>query len=237
MGRVRVRSCREAIVVTTQTESTIESYDGQFGTFVITPDDRREVVIYRIGLGIAAFSFALGASILMLAGSSSGPSYGLLWAVSGLYGLMWLGLGVSLWFIHIYLRPLHLALQLFWLVGGLASLGIAIAFPGPLALTVYQQPLSILGIGFTFAALTGIFFKEAFCFNRFETKILTLLVPALLLTHMLGAMPVQLGQQLLVVWAVLFTVFALRKMVQPIPPDIGDKSVFEYLKQQRQANA
>ena len=54
---------------------------------------------------------------------------------------------------------------------------------------------------------------------------------------MLGAMPVQLGQQLLVVWAVLFTVFALRKMVQPIPPDIGDKSVFEYLKQQRQANA
>ncbi|MEA5465120.1 DUF2301 domain-containing membrane protein [Leptothoe sp. PORK10 BA2] len=225
-------------MVTTQTESnpesTLETYDGQFGTFVITPDDRREVVIYRIGLGVAAFSFALGVSLLILAGA---PSDQLLWAISGLYGLMWLGLGVSLWFIHIYLRPLHLALQVFWLVGGVASLGIAIAFPGPLALTVYQQPLSILGIGFTFAALTGIFFKEAFCFNRLETKILTLLVPALLLTHMVGALPVDLGQQLLGVWGVLFTVFALRKLVQPIPPDIGDKSVFDYLKQQNQARA
>ena len=220
-------------MVTIQTESTLETYDGQFGTFVITPDDRREVVIYRIGLAVAAFSFALGAGLLML--GSAIP--GMLWAISGLYLLMWLGLGVSLWCIHIYLRPLHQALQIFWLVGGLASLGLAISFPTPLALTVYQQPLSVLGIGFTFAALTGIFFKEAFCFNRLETKVLTLLVPATLLTHMVGAMPVTLGQNLLMVWAVLFTVFALRKLVQPIPPDIGDKSVFEYLKQQRQASA
>ena len=220
-------------MVTIQTESSLETYDGQFGTFVITPDDRREVVIYRIGLAVAAFSFALGASLLLLGSATSG----MLWAISGLYLLMWLGLGVSLWFIHIYLRPLLLALQLFWLVGGLASLGLAISFPTPLALTVYQQPLSVLGIGFTFAALTGIFFKEAFCFNRLETKVLTLLVPAMLLTHMVGAMPIGLGQNLLMVWAVLFTVFALRKLVQPIPPDIGDKSVFEYLKQQRQASA
>ncbi len=224
---------QEMIMVAAQTESTIETYEGQFGNFVITPDDRREVVIYRIGLGVAAVSFAIGVTILL----TSGITAQLLWLISGLYLTMWLGLGVSLWFIHIYLRPLHKALQAFWLVGGLASLGITLMVPGPLALTVYQQPLSILGVGFTFAALTGIFFKEAFCFNRLETKVLTLLVPAMLLTHMVGAMPVTLGRQLLGLWAVLFAVFALRKLVQPIPPDIGDKSVFEYLKQQRQANA
>ncbi|MEM7797321.1 MAG: DUF2301 domain-containing membrane protein, partial [Cyanobacteria bacterium P01_C01_bin.118] len=171
-------------------------------------------------------------TLLLLGGSTTG----LLWLISGLYFVMWAGLGVSLWFIHIYLRPLHQALQLFWLVGGITSIGLAVAFPAPLALTAYVKPLSILGIGFTFAALTGIFFKEAFCFNRFETKVLTLLVPAMLLTHMLGALPLTLGRDLLVVWAVLFSVFALRKLVQPISPDIGDKSVFEYLKQQRQAN-
>ncbi|MEM9485571.1 MAG: DUF2301 domain-containing membrane protein [Cyanobacteria bacterium P01_F01_bin.116] len=212
--------------------SNIESYEGQFGAFVITPEDRREVIIYRLGLSVAAFSFALAVTLLLLGGSTTG----LLWLISGLYFVMWAGLGVSLWFIHIYLRPLHQALQLFWLVGGIASIGLAIAFPAPLALTAYVKPLSILGIGFTFAALTGIFFKEAFCFNRFETKVLTLLVPAMLLTHMLGALPLTLGRDLLVVWAVLFSVFALRKLVQPISPDIGDKSVFEYLKQQRQAN-
>jgi uncharacterized integral membrane protein len=32
-------------------------------------------------------------------------------------------------------------------------------------------------------------------------------------------------------------VFALRKVMQPIPPDIGDKSVFAYLKQQRTAHS
>ncbi|MEM8612206.1 MAG: DUF2301 domain-containing membrane protein [Cyanobacteria bacterium P01_H01_bin.105] len=220
-------------MVTAPSKPSLETYEGQFGTFAITADDRHEVVIYRCGLAIAAFSFALGVVLLSL-GSGGTNS---LWAMSACYLVMWLGLGVSLWFIHIYLRPLHQALQIFWLVGGLASLGIAITIPGPLALTVYEQPFSILGIGFTFAALTGIYFKEAFCFNRLETKLLVPLVPSLLLTYMVGAIPNDIGRGLLVAWAVLFVVFALRKLVQPIPPDIGDKSVFDYLEQQRQTNA
>jgi uncharacterized integral membrane protein len=40
-----------------------------------------------------------------------------------------------------------------------------------------------------------------------------------------------------VTWAILFIIFALRKVLQPIPPDIGDKSVFDYLKRQKQATA
>jgi uncharacterized integral membrane protein len=78
--------------------------------------------------------------------------------------------------------------------------------------------------------LTGIYFKEAFCFNRAETKVLTVIVPLLLLGHLLGILPTQAEQFLLGVWATLFLVFALRKVVQAIPPDIGDKSVFTYLK-------
>ncbi len=220
-------------MVAVPSETSLETYEGQFGPFVITPDDRREVVIYRGGLTLASLSFALGVVMLTLGNGSPG----LMWAISACYLAMWLGLGVSLWFIHIYLRPLHQALQGFWLVGGLASLGIAIAIPKPLALTVYEQPFSILGIGFTFAALTGIFFKEAFCFNRLETKLLVPIVPTLLLTHMVGAVPGSIARGLLIVWAILFIVFALRKVLQPIPDDIGDKSVFDYLKQQRQANA
>ncbi|MDV3349444.1 DUF2301 domain-containing membrane protein [Leptothoe sp. ISB3NOV94-8A] len=219
-------------MVTAPSDTSLETYEGQFGPFVITADDRREVVIYRCGLAIAAFSFALGVMLLRLGNGSTG----LLWTISGCYLTMWLGLGISLWFIHIYLKPLHQALQGLWLAGGLASLGIAIGVPGPLALTAYEQPLSILGIGFTFAAMTGIFIKEAFCFNRLETKFLVPLVPSLLLTHMAQAMPSHIGQGLLIAWAVLFVIFALRKLMQPIPPDIGDKSVFEHLKQKRQAN-
>ncbi|HEY9804564.1 MAG TPA: DUF2301 domain-containing membrane protein, partial [Leptolyngbyaceae cyanobacterium] len=53
----------------------------------------------------------------------------------------------------------------------------------------------------------------------------------LLLGHLVGILPSQWEQILLGVWAVLFIVFAVRKAIQAIPPDIGDKSVFAYLKQ------
>ncbi|HEY9747508.1 MAG TPA: DUF2301 domain-containing membrane protein, partial [Allocoleopsis sp.] len=148
-----------------------------------------------------------------------------------------LALGVSLLTIHIYLVPLHRALQAFWAIGSLSAIVLALQADEPLGSFVYNHPLSLLGVGFTFAALTGIFFKEAFCFNRPETKILTPLVPILLLGHMVGILPPQGEQMLLAVWAALFLVFACRKLIQPISPDIGDKSVFEYLHQQRLAKA
>lgn len=220
----------------TSTAAVPETYQGHFGAFTITDVDRREVVIYRAGLTLAAVSFAVGVGLLLLVG----PQPLVLQGLTALYGLLWLGLGISLWKIHIYMRPLHLALQVFWAIGGLASLAAAIAVPQPLALTIYQQPLWILGVGFTFAALTGIFFKEAFCFNRLETKFLTPIVPALLLGHMLGLLPIAVEQGLLVVWAMMFSVFAARKVIQAIPPDIGDKSVFDHLEREAksaQANA
>ncbi|NEP15420.1 MAG: DUF2301 domain-containing membrane protein [Leptolyngbya sp. SIO4C1] len=215
------------------TSATPEVYEGQFGAFSITAEDRREVVIYRSGLVIAAICFAAGSAIAL----TGEPSSLALHSVTGLYALFWLSLGVSLFTIHIYLRSLHRALQTFWAIGGLASLVIALTQAQPLPLTVYQQPLAILGIGFTFAALTGIFFKEAFCFNRFETKLLTPIVPLLLLGHLTGILSVTVEQGLLVSWAVLFGIFALRKAFQAIPPDIGDKSVFTYLAQQRQTKS
>jgi len=208
-------------------------YQGQFGSFVITEADRREVIIYRLGLLLAAMVFVLATGLVLV----YGPQPWVWRSLSILYTGFWLGLGVSLATIHIYLQPLHRALQLFWLIGGIASLGVAYSDPRPLLLTVYEQPLTLLGVGFTFAALTGIFFKEAFCFDRLETKFLTLLVPLLLLGHLVGIWPVVWQQGLLMAWAGLFLVFGLRKLTQEIPSDIGDKSVFEYLKQQRMANS
>lgn len=199
-------------------------YQGQFGEFTINDHDRQEVILYRTGLAIAALSFAFAAGLIFLQASLN-------W-ITLLYALFWSGLGLSLFTIHIYLKPLHRALQIFWAIGGLVTLAISIQSSEPLALYIYQHPVSILGIGFTFAALTGIFFKEAFCFNRLETKLLTPIVPLLLLGHLFGFLPIQVEQILLSLWATLFLVFALRKVIQPIPPDIGDKSVFEYLKMQ-----
>ncbi|MEH2270746.1 DUF2301 domain-containing membrane protein [Nostoc sp.] len=216
--------------MTTQTLSAPEIYQGQFGEFTITQSDRTGVIIYRAGLMVAALSFAIGSALVLL---NNNPN--VFTILTPLYACFSLALGVSLFTIHIYMASLHRTLQIFWAIGSITSVILAITSSEPLALAVYNQPITLFGVGFIFVALTGIYFKEAFCFNRLETKVLTPIVPILLLGHLVGILPTQGESVLLGIWATLFLVFALRKTVQAIPADIGDKSVFTYLKEQRLA--
>jgi uncharacterized integral membrane protein len=200
-------------------------YQGQFGEFTITDEDRREVILYRTGLAIAGVSFAIGVALIL----SLGATPLVLQLLTPLFFSFSAGLGLSLWTIHIYFKVLHRVLQLFWLIGSIAGAVFTFYSAEPLAVFIYNQPLSILGIGFVFAALTGIFFKEGFCFGRLETKLLTPLLPLLLLGHLFSFLPLAIEKTLLFAWAGLFLVFVYRKAIQAIPPDIGDKSVFAHL--------
>jgi uncharacterized integral membrane protein len=211
-------------------QDTPQTYQGHFGEFTITSEDRLGVLIYRGALVIAALCFALGSGLVLL-GNSTLP----LELITLCYAGFSLALGVSLWTIHIYMIPLHRTLQAFWGIGSIAAIAFSIRSSEPLALIIYQHPTTLFGIGFTFAALTGIYFKEAFCFNRLETKLLTPLVPALLLGQLAGFWPLEGQKLLLASWTVLFLIFAIRKLFQPIPQDIGDKSVFEHLHQAGQS--
>ena len=213
--------------MTTQTISSPEIYQGQFGEFIITQSDRQSVIMYRTGLMIAALCFALGSSLVLIS-----PQPAVIQAITPIYTCFSLALGISLLTIHIYMKFLHQILQIFWIIGSISALIFAHSDSQAFAITVYNQPLTILGIGFTFAALTGIYFKEGFCFNRLETKILTPIVPILLLGHLTGTLSNQTEQILLATWTICFLIFAVRKIIQPISPDIGDKSVFDYLKKQ-----
>lgn len=207
-------------------EETRPIYQGQFGEFTITEQDRVGVILYRTGLVIAAVSFLTGSSLLLF----SEEPQAILPLLTPLFAVFSGGLALSLATIHIYLIPLHRLLQLFLMIGTVSFFIFAIKTPIPVVQFIYEHPLSLLGVGFTFAALTGIYFKEAFCFNRLETKFLTPLVPLLLLGHLFGVLSISAEKLLLGIWSILFLVFALRKVIQPIPPDIGDKSVFDYLK-------
>lgn len=209
-----------------QSTGESEVYQGQFGEFSINQRDRLEVIIYRLGLSLAAVCLTIATLIVLLTGSKF-----LSW-LTPLFGLFSLGLGISLVTIHVYLAPLKRLLQLFWLIGTLTGVVLISTSVEPLALYVYNHPLTLLGMGFCFAALTGIYFKEGFCFARLETKLLTPLVPLLLLGHLVGVLSVTVEKILLGCWAILFMIFVIRKLTQAIPPDIGDKSVFAYLKQQ-----
>ena len=88
-----------------------------------------------------------------------------------------------------------------------------------------------------FAALAGIGFKEFFCFRRPEAIGLTLLLPIALLGRLSGLLDPGVCLGLLTSAALLLVVLALRKFGVPAAADVGDKSVFAYLEQQRAAGA
>jgi uncharacterized integral membrane protein len=215
----------------TELDIGLDIYQGQFGTFTITASDRQSVIVYRSALMVAALCFATATGIILW--RSPNIESDTLVLVDWLYIGFSIALGIALATIHIYLAILHRVLQIFLAIGSIMAMIFASQNQQPLSQIIYQQPLTILGIGFTFAALTGIFFKEAFCFDRFETKILTLIVPLLLLGHLTNLLPQTVKSTLLAIWAGLFLIFAIRKSIQAISPDIGDKSVFEHLKKSK----
>ena len=152
-----------------------------FGPYTITDHDRREVLGYRLALA----ALALGQLGLLLTWRQGGSELLWPWLL-----LMAAGLGLALRWIHIYLRPLHRALQLFWLAGCLGGLLLAQRVgPGAMGATLQEQPLWILAVGPFFAALTGVGFKEFFCFRRPEAIGVTLLLPVALLGRLSGLLP------------------------------------------------
>lgn len=202
-------------------------FEGMFGPYRITAADRREVLAYRLAL--ATVAIAQLAAVLQW--RWLGPEGLSPWLL-----LMALSLGLALRWIHIYLRPLHLALQLLWLVGCLGGLVLTVRV-GPAALvpTLVQHPLAVLAVGPAFAALTGVGFKEFFCFRRPEAIGVTLLLPLLLLGHLSGLLSLPLCAGLLALETALLLVLTLRKFPMEAAADIGDKSVFAHLEAQREA--
>jgi uncharacterized integral membrane protein len=201
-------------------------FEGVYGPFSITEQDRREVLGYRLGLLTAAIAQAA----LLAQWHWVGPQA--LWP--------WLlplaaGLGLALRWIHIYLRPLHRALPLFWLVGCLGFAALAWASgPGAMATSLAADGRWIWAIGPFFAALAGIGFKEFFCFRRPEAIGVTLLLPLALLGHLSGLLPTAACGSLMALEAGLLVVLTLRKFPMEAAADVGDKSVFAYLEGQRQ---
>ncbi len=208
------------------TDSLTEpAFEGVYGPFTITATDRREVLGYRLALlAVAVAQAALLAQ----------------WATWGSRGLWpWLvvmafGLGLALRWIHIYLRPLHRALQVFWLLGCAGGVALALRLgPDGMLSGLTADSRWIWAVGPFFAALAGIGFKEFFCFQRPEAIGVTLLLPLTLLGRLSGLLDDRTTFTLLAIQASLLLVLTLRKFPMPAAADVGDKSVFAYLESQR----
>ncbi|EAQ76236.1 MULTISPECIES: DUF2301 domain-containing membrane protein [unclassified Synechococcus] len=200
-------------------------FEGIYGPFTITARDRREVLGYRMAL----LGVALAQGGLLLQWANRGSQGLWPWLV-----LMAVGLGLALRWIHIYLRPLHRALQLFWLLG--CAGGVALALQqgqGAMLDAVATDSRWIWAVGPFFAALAGVGFKEFFCFQRPEAIGVTLLLPVALLGRLVGLLDERTTFTLLAIEAALLLILTLRKFPMQAAADVGDKSVFAYLESQR----
>ena len=213
----------------TREEQSEPCFEGMYGPYCITLQDQREVQLYRICLLVCGLSFSAGLGQWILIG----PQLATLWLLP-----LAVSLGLALRWIHIYLRPLHQALQLFWAAGCIGWLVLAMqAGPSNIFNTLESQRLWTLAIGPLFASLAGIGFKEFFCFRRPEAIGLTLLLPVALLGHLSGLIPGPVAISMLAICSSLLVLLALRKFGMEAAADVGDKSVFAYLEDLRKAKS
>jgi uncharacterized integral membrane protein len=201
-------------------------FEGVYGTYSITDTDRREVLGYRLAL----FTAAVAQAALLIQWQQLGGAWIWPWLLP-----LAAGVGLALRWIHIYLRPLHRALQWFWLAGCLGFLALLIsAGPQGMAGALSTDSRWIWAVGPFFAALAGIGFKEFFCFRRPEAIGVTLLLPLALLGRLSHLLSPEATATLLAIEAALLLVLTLRKFPMDAAADVGDKSVFAYLEAQRQ---
>lgn len=219
-------------------------FSGAFGEWFLTETDVREVRAYRAGMALASLAAVAATATAWVAAethsSPVGPDqlpYGIIY--EALYWTGVAGLGIALRYIHIYMRPLHRALQYLLGIGAVTSaisdMVVWSTSRDLYAHWVMTHPVGVLtGAGWVAAALTGVFFKEAFCFRRAEASGLFVLVPLLtggqLLDWWKGPQS-DTGLMISVVIASLMALFSIRKMRQNVRDDLGDKSVFLYQQQ------
>ena len=201
------------------------SIKGVYGDFVVTSEDKKEVILYRLSILFCGLFFSIGIAQWFSNGSHQ------IWIC--LLGMA-ISMGFSLKWIHIYLRPLHQTLTILW---GLGCIGLAIlAYHFGLTNIIYglrENPKSILLIGPLFASLTGIGFKEFFCFRRIEAIGITIFIPIALVGYLTELANARFTFAMLVMSSLLLLLLGIRKFNLPAEADIGDKSVFDFLETQR----
>jgi len=188
----------------------------------LTREDKITVVLYRIGIVLSTVIMT-GLAYLLAAASSdpiSSRSADLL--AYGLYA----GVGMSVYFIHLYVRKFHTYLKNLYLfsLGCLAVLLVIGkgSLSGALSQVQYS-PLLLLPLSGCLGFVTA---KEAFCFQLNEGYLLAMIMPVYLLMVSGGVLTQGGASYGLVLIAAMLVIFTLRKVFMPIAYDIGDKSAY-----------
>ena len=202
-------------------EDQEQEFEGAYGKYKITVKDKIEVSRYRIAVLICGASFTSG----ILQWLTIGPKNAWIWLIA-----MIISLGFALQLIHIYIKIIHQVLKAFWAIGSIVIVILLLQVqPSQLFASFAENKYHVLATGPFFAALTGLGFKEFFCFRQPEAIGVTLLLPISVLGFSVGIINSTVAMTLLSISSILLLTLGFRKFGMDPAADIGDKSVFDYL--------
>jgi len=191
----------------------------------LSREDTITVVLYRAGIVMSAVIVAGLAFFLVTASSDAGTAAGSPWGDVLAYGL-YASVGMSVFFIHLYIGKFKRFLKNLFFIG-LACLAVLLFIgKGSLSGALVYSPYSLLLLLPLSGCLGFVTAKEAFCFQLIEGYLLAVIMPLYLLLVSRGILSFAGASYGLVLIAVMLAIFTLRKVIQPLAWDIGDKSAY-----------
>lgn len=192
----------------------------------LTRWDKITVALYRSGIVLSTLVICIFA--YMLYHSNQFATHPLVTiAFNVLLAVLFVSVGISVFFIHLYVSRFHQTLKRLYYLA-LICLGGLYYFSGGDTLGIIANkpygPLLLIPMSFCLGFITA---KEAFCFRLMEGYIIALLMPFFLVVYATGQFPVKSAGYSLIMIALLLVFFNLRKVFMPIHYDIGDKSAYQ----------
>lgn len=201
-----------------------EVFGGEYGEYTLTKLDYLEARIQRYGLFVILACCLI--AIVLLSISNKLTDYaGIL---AGLYWLVCLSLAAILKVIHLYSIIIKFILRLLLLIGVVISLSMMLT-TDRLFVSALSEGAGYVGLCFIAAVLTGLYIKEATCFEQWDAKALCVMLPLLAAIDVFTAFSASMKIALLWLWGGLFLSWMIKKARQPLEYDIGDKSIIEDL--------
>lgn len=188
----------------------------------LTREDKITVVLYRTGIAMSAL--AIASCAYMLLAYPHAASSGLIFSVMLIS--LHVSVGLSVFFIHLYVSKFHRALKGLYYLSLVSLLLLYITGGGDLIQAFTKSPFGPVLLIPLSGCLGFITAKEAFCFKLNEGYLVALVMPVYLLLVSAGALSakgVAYGAALIAAMLILFT---LRKVFMPVHYDIGDKSAY-----------
>ncbi len=194
----------------------------------LTKADRVTVILYRTGILFSTLLICLCAFIAAedTFGNVPLPVTGL--ELGGMLLLFYFALGLSVFFIHLYVGKFHRFLKMVYYAAAACLVILFLLGKGdPIAPLFAAKPygaLLLIPISLCLGFVTA---KEAFCFQLLEGYILAGIMPSYLFFYSVGALNAKTSALGLCLIAALLFIFMCRKIFMPVHFDIGDKSAYQ----------